>query len=180
MPQIKLKKLFDGKQISYFPIYLMDLAATSQVKKIIGKSGGMIVTFYKNTDGIIYCDQGPWLAACSLAQKKLVKEKKFAAMIRKKMADECQKLQKFSRGLLKLSADKLTNTQLINLYKEFEKRTLALRGYAWIPNLVDFGDDSIFILAEEKIAEQIGEDEKIKEYISLFTTPRREIATILC
>ncbi|MBI4811825.1 hypothetical protein HY798_00005 [Candidatus Falkowbacteria bacterium] len=37
MRQNKLFKLFEGKQTSFFPIYLMDLAATTSVEKIIGK-----------------------------------------------------------------------------------------------------------------------------------------------
>lgn len=38
MKKAKLKKLFNGQQASFFPIYLMDLAATHSIKSILKTS----------------------------------------------------------------------------------------------------------------------------------------------
>jgi phosphoenolpyruvate synthase/pyruvate phosphate dikinase len=110
---------------------------------------------------------------CDIAQKKLVESDLFYKRVKREMIKECKNLEKFSKNLLKVKPEFLTDDQLIKIYNDFEKRTLALRGYAWIPNMVDMGSKSIFDLAEEEIKNQIGDDPKIKEYISKLTTPTK-------
>jgi len=171
MAKLNLIKLFDGQRTSFFPIYLMDLAATSSVKKLLGAASGLVVNFYQQTDVNMYTDKRPWQKISDIAQKKLIKNKSFYRQIRIGMIKECERMEEFSHHLLKIRPENLTNQQLIKIYKDFEKRTLDLRAYAWIPNLVDMGTKSIFEIAEEEIRKQIGPDPKIKEYVSKLTTP---------
>ncbi len=166
-----LFKLFEGEKVSLFPIYLMDLAATSSVKKILGKAVRKIVCFYNKTNVKMCVDKQSWLDVCDYAQKNLIKDEKFYIEVKETMIKKCGEIEKFSDHLLKINPENFTDKNLLKLYADFEKKTLNLRAYAWIPNFVDSGTVSIFDLAEEEIKNQIGNDERIKEYISKFTTP---------
>lgn len=171
MRKLNLIKLFEGQQTSLFPIYLMDLAATHSVKTILGTSCKTVMNFYQGTDIKMYTDKKSWVKTCDIAQKKLIEDNSFYKILKKGMVKECKNLENFSLNLLKLNSKKINNQQLIKIYKDFEKKTLTLRAYAWIPNMVDMGSKSIFDLVEEEIKKQIGVDPKIKEYISKLTTP---------
>ncbi|MFH1111669.1 MAG: PEP-utilizing enzyme [Patescibacteria group bacterium] len=171
MSKLNLIKLFEANQVSFFPIYLMDLAATYSVKKILGTSCKRVISFYQGTDVEMYAEKDSWQKMCNFAQKRLIENNLFYKKVRQEMIRECKNLERFSNQLMEIRPKILTNRELIKIYHEFEKKTLALRIYAWIPNFVDMGSKSIFDIAEEKIEKQRGVDPKIKEYISKLTTP---------
>jgi phosphohistidine swiveling domain-containing protein len=168
---LKLKKLFDVERIGFFPAYLMDLAATFSIKKILRVTVREMVIFYHGTNAESYGEAKTWQKICDLTQKKLIKEKSFYNSFQKGLIRECYNLERFSDKLLKLDILNLSDQQLIKIYDDFEKKTLDLRVYAWIPNFVDMGTKSIFNIAEEKIEKQIGLNSNIKEYVSKLTTP---------
>ncbi len=174
MNQGSLIKIFEGKHVSFFPIYLMDMAATSSVRKLLGKSCDQVVCFYDKTNMIMYANEKSWKNISDIAQSKLINDNNFYRKIKKGMIERCQGLEKFSDSLLKIDPKKLSNKQLVSYYDKFEKITIDLRAYAWIPNLVDMGSVSIFDIAEKKIKERIGEEPRIKEYMSVLTTPEEK------
>lgn len=171
MAKLKLTKLFEGDGTSFFPIYLMDLAATYSVKKLLNRVCKTIISFYRGIHVEMYAEKSSWQEMCDIAQKKLIKDNLFYRTVKKEMIRECKNLENFSHQLIKIKPEFLSDRQLIKIYNQFEKKTLDLRVYAWIPNFVDMGSKSIFEIAEEKIEKQLGPDNKIKEYISKLTTP---------
>ena len=170
MPR-NLLKLFEDKQISFFPLYLMDLAATSSVKKLLGANVKLVVNFYDGTNLKMYADRDSWIKVCDIAQRELINSDNFYRRVKVGMLKRCQGLEDFSNQLLKINPKVLTNKQLVNYYKKFEEITVDLRAYAWIPNMVDLGSMSIFDVAEKEIEKKIGDNDKIKEYLSKLTTP---------
>lgn len=166
-----LFKLFAGKNVSFFPIYLLDLSAVLAIKKVLGKACARVVSIYKGTDIEMYADKKSWNEISNLAQQKLMKDDSFYKKIKSQMIKKCAYLELFSRSLQKLKPEELNNRQLLKIYSDFEKLTLDLRAYAWMPNLVDMGSQSVFEIVEKEIIKQIDADENVKEYISKMTTP---------
>lgn len=166
-----MKKLFSVEKVSFFPIYLMDLATTFSVKRLLGLAATAVINFYRGTNLVMHVDKQSWQKLCDNAQERLIKDKLFYGQIKRGMIKECKILKIFSDKLLKLKPRNLSDQQLIGYYEDFEKKTLALRAYALIPNLVDMGQRSIFDIVEAEVQKQIGLNHKIKEYISKLTTP---------
>ncbi len=171
MAKLTLIKYFDSKQVSFFPIYLLDLSATYSVKKLVGATSGTHINFYHQTNIIACYDEKPWNLVCDITQKKFLNEPDFYLKVKQGMVEHCLKLEKFSNYIKKLKTESLPDNELAELYGQYENKNLALRAYAWIPNFIDMGSLSIFAIAEEQLTKQIGNDEKIKEYVSLLTTP---------
>ncbi len=171
MKKNSLIKIFEGQQTSFFPIFLMDLAATHSVKKLLGIACKRIISIYRGTNIKMYVDKKSWQRMCDFTQKKLIEDNLFHKKVKKEMIKECRNLKKFSDQLKKINPEILNDRQLIKIYNKFIEKTLALRIYAWIPNFVDMGSKSIFEIAEKEIEKQIGPNPKIKEYISKLTTP---------
>jgi len=174
MKEYSLTKFFEeDDQVSFFPIYLIDLSAVLSVKKILGASCNIIVTFYKKNAIVEYTDMESYIRLGDISQIKLLKEKNFCLKIERGIFRECKKLEKFSFKLLKIEPEKLNYSSLIKLYRDFEAQTLKLRAYAIIPNLVDAGKESIFSIAEKVLIKQIGSAEHAKEYLGKLTTPTK-------
>ena len=174
MKKYLLTKFFEeDDQVSFFPIYLIDLSVVSSVKKIIGVACNIIVTFYKKNGIVEYTDMGSYSRLGDVSQKKLLKEKNFCLKVESGIFRECKELEKFSHKLLKIEPKKLDYSSLIKLYREFEVQTLNLRAYAIIPNLLEVGKESIFSIAEKVLIKQIGSAEHAKEYLGKLTTPTK-------
>ncbi len=173
-----LKKLLNRNNIPIYPWYISDLVVTKSIARLTNGSVVKEVFFYIINDlTTIYYDEESVNDLGKYLLEKIVKDHNFYNRVINNIYDYSEKLTQFNKKLTKLKPKEMSNSALLKIYTEYEKKLGSLRIWGWMPVILDglfkpFLSDYILenFLAFLRTCNQ---DDKIADYYSLLSSSEK-------
>lgn len=176
---MSLKRLMDRKDMYIYPWYISDITVHNDIKKITGTNiKEIFATIEKDLLTLYYDDQSS-LKSGEFIFNKLRKDKTFFKKVIKNIYKYSGDLELFGRSIPKKSElKKLSNKQLIKIYKTYIAKLSVLRTWGWVPVFLDglyVNYLSDFIQLElKKFLSSINMEDKFSDYYTVLSSSEKK------